>query len=271
MTAVGSGARPPNAGDRPGGFAAGEWALFLDIDGTLLDLADDPRLVRADEALLALLDQMSVRLDGAMALVSGRDLGDIDRIMAPRRCLAAGSHGAEIRCSGNENRPTGEDVSDLKEVADDLVRRIGKGDGPWIERKSCSVALHFRGRPYARRLALDLAQTALARLGDGYRILPGKDVFEIAPATADKGRAIAHFLACPPFLGRRPIFAGDDVTDEHGFTAVNRAGGLSIRIGTAAASEARFALPTPTALRDWLAGNLLATPCSPDGWETGRP
>lgn len=245
--------RPPDLTPRPsspppGGLDPADWALFLDIDGTLVDLIDDPKAVRADPALLDLLTRLSALLGGALALVSGRDLADIDRIMAPLRLPAAGGHGAALR------RQAGASVSGLPPAPKSAAARAGARDGVRVERKAHSTAFHYRGRPDAKAAAQAMAARLLAELGDGWRLLPGKDVFEILPTTADKGRAVARFMESPPFAGRRPIFIGDDVTDEGGFAEVNARNGLSIRIGPpSATSPAAARLDSPAALRRWLA------------------
>lgn len=232
------------------------WAMFLDIDGTLFDLVDDPVAVRADQALLDLLDDLSRCLDGALALISGRDMRAIDRIMAPRRYPAAGSHGVEWRLSDRILATTTDAVA-LAAAARDLERFVTTCPGVMLERKAQSLALHYRLRPQAKEQVVAAAEAMLRQLGDGYRLMPGKAVFEIAPAGADKGAAIARFLDHPPFRGRRPVFAGDDVTDEHGFDLVNRRDGLSIRVGPATGTNACLHTPTPATLHHWLSGSLL--------------
>lgn len=244
--------KPPNFSPRPsspppGGLDPADWALFLDIDGTLVDLIDDPKAVRADAALLDLLTRLDRLLDGALAIVSGRDLADIDRILAPLRLPAAGGHGAALR------RHAGAAASAVAKL-DAAKPHPAARDGVRVERKTHSTAFHYRGRPDAKTAAQAMAERLLAELGDGWRLLPGKDVFEVLPATADKGRAVARFMETPPFAGRRPIFIGDDVTDEGGFNEVNGRGGLSIRIGPpSTTSPAAARLDSPAALRRWLA------------------
>lgn len=235
-------------------------ALFLDIDGTLLELKDDPQSVRADQGLLNILDWLQVRLDGALALVSGRDLDSVDSVMAPRRFPAAASHGAELRldpAAPPTENPTNYKL--LRHIGDDLQRLVDEeAVGLYVERKNYSIALHYRRHPDALTIAaaVRLARLALIRLGDGFRIRPGKDVLELAPAGVDKGSAILAFLDAPPFSNRRPIFIGDDLTDEDGFIAVNNIGGVSIHIGALLGSMARYALPDPAALRAWLAAGV---------------
>ena len=233
------------------------WALFLDIDGTLFDLVDDPTLVEADQALLELLDDLSRCLGGALALISGRDLRSIDRIMAPRRYPAAGTHGAEWRLSDGGCWIMDIDAAALATAAGDLERFVATCPGVMLERKAQSLALHYRLRPQAEEQVAAAAAAMLRQLGNGYRLMPGKAVVEIAPAGADKGAAIARFLDCPPFRGRRPVFAGDDLTDEHGFEVVNQRNGLSIRVGPATGTNACCHTPTPAALRHWLGGSRL--------------
>lgn len=250
----------------PRGLAPDRWALFLDIDGTLVDLADDPQAVRADSALLALLSEASALLDGALALVSGRDLADIDRIVAPLRLPAAGGHGAAFRPQGDAAAVSILAHGPAHHALTAPFADPPTHDGVRIERKAHSTAFHYRGRPDARPAALALAERLLAKLGDGWRLLPGKDVFETLPTCADKGVAVARFLESSPFAGRRPIFIGDDVTDEGGFAAVNARDGLSIRIGPPNAdSRAAFRLDSPQALRRWLANAWAASsPCHND-------
>ena len=234
------------------------WALFLDMDGTLFDLIDDPELVRATPALLEILDALTEQLDGALALISGRDLSAIDRIMAPRRYPAAGSHGAEWRLSETGDiLATAPDTAALAAAAAEMERFIATCPGVNLERKTQSLALHYRLQPQAKDQVLTAAEAVLRRLGEGYRMMPGKGVYEIAPAVGDKGVAITRFLESPPFHGRRPVFAGDDVTDERGFEVVNQQGGLSIHIGSATETHACLHCPSPTALRHWLESVLL--------------
>ncbi len=239
-------------------LADGPWALFLDIDGTLFDLMNHPEAVRADAASLSLLDRLVERLDGAFALVSGRDLDCIDRVTAPRLYPAAGSHGCEWRGIAGGTPPLDADaLAKLRDAVADVDRWIAGEESLSQDQKPYSLGIRDGGKAEARAMALDFAQRALAQLGAGWRIIPGKDLVEIVPAQSDKGLVIERFLRHPPYRGRRPIFAGDDVTDESGFGAVNRADGVSIRIGGDGPTQARWRLSSPTALRTWLADNFL--------------
>ena len=181
--------------------------------------------------------------------------------MAPLRLPAAGGHGAALR------RRAGAAASSLPPSPKSTT--AAARDGVRVERKTHSTAFHYRGRPEARTAAQAMAQRLLAELGDGWRLLPGKDVFEVLPTTADKGRAVARFMEAPPFAGRRPIFIGDDVTDEGGFNEVNGRSGLSIRIGPPAPlSPAAARLDSPADLRRWLA-DAWAVPALHPNKKTG--
>jgi trehalose 6-phosphate phosphatase len=238
----------PAPGDR--------WALFLDIDGTLVAIAPRPHEVRIDPALPLLLGRLGSACGGALALVSGRRLADIDVLFSPLRLPAAGVHGWQRRRADGALVVAGEPI--------EVLRRLRRGLGAWasthpgllFEDKGGSLALHYRLAPEhgpgLRRLARRLVahQTQL-------RMIDGRKVIEVLPLGIDKGAAIATFLAEPPFAGRFPVYAGDDATDEDGFRVVNRLGGITIRVADPelgdAASAARYAVPSVAALRRWLA------------------
>lgn len=225
------------------------WALFLDIDGTLLDIEAKPSEVVVPPSLPPLLDALAARFGGALALVSGRSLDDIDRLFPGGRD-AAGTHGAEWRLGGM--------MSTSAELwPDDLTRTIEAEasllPGVLVERKSRSVALHFRGAPEHVPAIRALAEAAMRSAALPLRLLDGKMVIELAPAGMTKGSAIERFMQCPPYAGRTPVFIGDDVTDESGFTTVNGLGGVSIHVGDDPATAARFRFPSPASLRHWLA------------------
>ncbi len=227
------------------------WALFLDVDGTLLELAEHPDAVVVEPALPALLERLRAALDGALALVSGRTLEALDRLFAPYRFPAAGSHGAEWRLAGAVAAASAD--ATLVPAAAWLEAFVAATPGTLLERKGHALALHYRGAPQAADAAHAAALAALARLGSGYRLLAGKAVYELLPSGVDKGRAIERFLAHPPFAGRRPVFVGDDLTDEAGFAAVNRLGGYSVRVGLPLPGGAAHAhLLSPAAVRVWL-------------------
>ncbi|MFS8036145.1 trehalose-phosphatase [Xanthobacter sp. AM11] len=230
-------------------------AFFLDVDGTLLDLAPHPDAVEVPAALPAALQALSVRAGGALALVSGRTVDRLDRLFAPLRLPVAGSHGAEIRAAphGAVERAAPLD-RDLVAALAQIARAHG---GLFTEDKGPAFAIHYRARPELQRpLAAALAQLLAGR--EALALLPGHFVFEIKPAGRDKGSAIRALLAQPPFAGRIPVFIGDDVTDEAGFAAATQAGGLALAVGVPRAG-AQAVLPGPAAVRDFLS-RLAAEP-----------
>ncbi|WEX75573.1 trehalose-phosphatase [Sinorhizobium numidicum] len=229
------------------------WALFLDIDGTLLDLAETPDAVAVPPSLPANLDDLSRKLGGALALVTGRGLDYADQLFSPSHFPIAGLHGAERRDpDGRVHKPAA--TAEFERLKADLIADTANWAGVLIEDKGAAVAAHYRLAP-DRKLELEpLMERALIRAGPNWTIQHGKMVIEIRPASADKGHAVAAFLAQPAFAGRRAIAIGDDVTDEAMFRVVNRLGGYSIRIGPPLpASEALGAIPSAEALRGIIA------------------
>lgn len=230
-------------------------ALFLDLDGTLLEIAARPEAVRVPAGLPRLLNDLGGRREGALALVSGRVLADIDRLLAPWQGAAAGLHGAERRRADGTIERILEDgaARALARLRPRLLRLAGAMPGVFLEDKAAALALHYRAAP-AREESLRAATRRLAaECAPALRLLDGKMVLEFRPASTTKGTAIAAFLGEAPFRGKRPVFLGDDASDEDGFAEVNRRGGLSVRIGPPADSAARFALPSVAAALAWLA------------------
>lgn len=234
--------RPPPPAD--------DWALFLDVDGCLLDFADTPEGVRVPPALPARLDALSRRLDGALALVSGRTLASLDALFAPLQLPAAGLHGLQRR-HGDLHIVAPVAPPSLTGIHDEARRLAAKYPGTLVEDKGVAIAMHWRAEPLAASDFEAFAMTAL-RLLPGYRLQHGDHVIELRPAQADKGDAIAAFLDEAPFRGRLPVFAGDDLTDEHGFGIVNARGGISVLVGTREPSSARCHLSNPAAVHAWL-------------------
>ena len=206
-----------------------DWALFLDIDGTLLDYAEHPEAVVVAPELRTLLEGLERKLDGAVAFVTGRSVETVDRLFAPLRLPAAGIFGLEHRLRPDGPiEPIGEQA-DLEALADELEREF-EGQGVYIERKGPVLGVHTRAAPQLLARATELVEQALRELPKGYGMLHGNIGFELKPLEAVKGGAIRRFMTEKPFAGRRPAFLGDDTSDEHGFEAVNEAGGLSVRV-----------------------------------------
>ena len=231
--------------------AHARWALFLDVDGTLVGFTDDPAATRVTPLLRRTLAALHDALDGALALVSGRQLADLDRLFDTPGWAAAGLHGLERRGSdgrGHDYRPDPDTLAVLRRHAAALAAAL---PGVRVEDKGACVALHCREAPGQEHALRAGAQALAARL-DGYEMQPGNHVFELKPASIDKGHALGAFLAEPPFAGRTPVYVGDDLTDEHAFAAVNAGGGISIRVGHREPSVARFMLDNPAAVQTWL-------------------
>lgn len=225
-------------------------AFFLDVDGTLLGFRDRPEEVVADTELLDLLACLRSATDGAVALISGRRVDDLDRIMAPLVLPAGGVHGADLRYpDGRRERYEGEALASVHAEARDFVAAHA---GLRMEDKGTSTfAIHFRQAPDLEALVLRFLDEAVAETG--LMIQPGKMVAEVKPADFDKGRAILRLSERAPFAARVPLFIGDDLTDEHGFAAVNQAGGVSIKVGAPhEPTQARHRLSDPAAVRAFL-------------------
>jgi trehalose 6-phosphate phosphatase len=222
-------------------------ALFLDFDGTLVEIAPSPDDVHVDRRLPAALDGLRLRLGGALALVSGRPVALLDEMMTPYRFDAAGLHGAQLRLGG-QDAPHAAPSDALHEAMRAMVRFANAHVGIIVEDKRQSVALHWRLAPSLAEEALALMEQVAAEIGPSMRLQRGKAVAELVPATASKGGAIRWLLQQEAYAGRQPVFIGDDITDEDGFAAVNEAQGLSIRIGEGETC-ARHRLASPTALR----------------------
>jgi len=227
-------------------------ALFLDIDGTLAELVDDPARVRIDDELVSLLPVLAARLGGALALVTGRSIGDVDRLVPRPKLPVAGQHGGERRSADGVihlHSPPDAALARLRDLLSGLAARHPKLR---LEDKGVTIALHYRQAP---ALASHLHRTlrrSLAEADGGFVMQTGKMLVEIRPGTRDKGSAIRDFMCEPPFAGRRPVFAGDDRTDEHGFAFVTAQGGCAIKVGPGRTC-ARFRLRDVAAVRRWLA------------------
>jgi trehalose 6-phosphate phosphatase len=228
------------------------WALFLDVDGTLLEIAETPQSVRVPAHLKQLLVTLSFRLDGALALVSGRTLNDLDHLFAPLRFCAAGVHGWERRdVSGRVIRPQ-LDPRILNGARENLRQFAQRHEGLLLEDKGHALAMHFRQAPHLSAEVRDAVNAVCRQLGDEFALQGGKCVFELRPAAFTKGTSIRAFMQEPPFISRLPIYIGDDLTDEHAFAIVNEVGGISIKVGDDHGTMAQYRLPGVRQVLRWL-------------------
>jgi trehalose 6-phosphate phosphatase len=227
-------------------------ALFLDIDGTLLDLAPTPEAVEVPHGLLSVLQQLSHRLSGAVAFVSGRTIEAIDDLFKPMRVAAVGVHGGEIRGPNGQIQTDPRLTEQLQAVEPVLREAIAGMRGVVLENKHSAMALHYRSVPERGREVLKVAELVVGGMGSQFAVLMGKCVVEVRPRHLTKGTAIDWLMQQAPFRGRSPIFAGDDCTDEDAFEVVNRAGGISVHVGASASTRARYRVTSPEQLRGWL-------------------
>jgi trehalose 6-phosphate phosphatase len=237
--------RPPALAD--------DWALFLDVDGCLLDFAATPEAVVVPAGLTDTIAALAERLHGAVALVSGRALSMLDKLFpALRQMPAAGLHGLELRRPGAVAKAAPSAPAALQRVRIEAEAIGQEWPGTWVEAKGPNLALHWRSAPAAVHAFHAFASAALPRL-PGYRLQGGDHVLEFRPDNhLDKGEAIRVLMEEPPFRGRLPVFVGDDRTDEHGFDVVNARDGYSVLVGVRDDSAARYALPDPASVRAWL-------------------
>ena len=227
------------------------WAFFLDLDGTLLDIASTPDAVGIGSTEKTLIKKIREATNGALALISGRTLARIDELFAPLVLPAAGQHGAERRDAQGKRHRHRFPVARLRPAAGGIRSFAERHRGLVFEDKGASVALHYRLAPQLAAAAQKAVRDAAEPLGDAVEVQGGKMVVELKPAGCDKGSAIAEFMKEPPFAGRVPVFLGDDVTDEYGFRSINRMGGHSVKVGEGP-SAARWRLDNPAAARAWL-------------------
>jgi trehalose 6-phosphate phosphatase len=227
-------------------------AILLDVDGTIIDIAPTPGAVTVPAALRQTLARLSRETGGALALVSGRSLADLDRLFAPLRLPAVGGHGAELRTSADGEaeadraRPLDGDLRDrLAGIAD-------SAPGILVEDKGYALAVHYRLAPEQEgpvRKAVAAIQADWPQ--EPIELLPGKSVLEIKPAGFDKGAAIRTLMQHKPFAGRRPIFIGDDTTDEPAFAAMPEFEGIGFSVGRHVSGTAHC-FASPDEVRHWL-------------------
>ena len=232
--------------------ASSQWALFLDFDGTLVDFAPRPDEVRPAPGLVAALGCAGEALGDALAVVTGRPIGEIDHWLDSAVSAVAGLHGAERR-SADGTRASAARVAPAPGEADRarvLLSRVAEeSGGVYFEDKEHAFALHFRAAPDRRK---ECVEAVIGLESPAFEVLRGAAVVELRPRGVHKGGAIAAFMAEPPFAGRTPVFVGDDVTDEDGFRTVNAMGGFSVLAGPARPTAARHRLPDVGSVIAWL-------------------
>ena len=223
------------------------WALFLDLDGTLLDIAQHPDLVQVPGGLVAVLQTIEEALDGAVAIVSGRPLQRLDELLKPWRPAAAGEHGAFCRL------PSGDVVSpaNLPAIPEEwrhrLTELLVEHKGVVIEKKQAAIAVHYRLAERAESTVQHAVRDLVVERADDFVVTPGHMVFEIRPRGADKGWAVGRLMRGAPFKGRVPVFIGDDVTDEDGIRTAESLGGQGLNVD-------RYFKGDAGTVRDWLSG-----------------
>jgi trehalose 6-phosphate phosphatase len=253
-----------NVVTRPGraGFAetalpspSPDWAYFFDLDGTLVELASVPAAVHADDALRRLIMELASAAGGAVAIVTGRPISDIDRLFPDLRLPVAGQHGCERRNSLGQVTRHPFASTGLETARRALQQVAARHPALLLEDKGLSLALHYRQAPGLAAYAHRVMHSVQHSIGDGFCVQTGKRVVELKPAGRDKGMAIAEFMDEIPFHGRLPVFIGDDVTDEQGFGVVNERGGMSVKVGRGR-TIARWQLQNVRGVRQWLSQHV---------------
>jgi trehalose 6-phosphate phosphatase len=223
-------------------------ALLLDVDGTLVDIAATPGTVSVPPSLRRALARLVERTDGAVALVSGRSVADLDRLFGPLRLAAVGGHGAEFRPIDDTVRRA------APALAPELRSRLLAiaGEGVLAEDKGYAVALHYREAPEKEELVRDaVAKICAEPWPEPVEILPGKAVIEVKPAAFSKATGVQELMRRPPFAGRTPIFIGDDTTDESVFAIMPEFDGIAVSVGREVAGAVKH-FDAPADVRDWL-------------------
>jgi trehalose 6-phosphate phosphatase len=235
----------------PPDLAGGGWALFLDIDGTLLEHAAHPDAVSVEPGLCRLLAELQREMDGALAFVTGRSIAAVDRLFSPLKLPVAGLYGLEHRLKPDGLVETADEPADIAALANEIEAEFA-GRNVYVERKGPILAIHTRAAPHLLDRSIQLVEQALKRLPRGYRVLPGNAGVELMPLEAAKGAAVRRFMGTAPFQGRRPVFLGDDTSDENAFETVNAWRGISVRIRPEAETAADYALANVAAALEWL-------------------
>lgn len=232
-------------------------ALFLDLDGTLLEIAATPETVVVPPSLPALLDHLRVLLGGALAIVSGRSLANIDQLLRPFRSAAAGEHGVSLRFDDGTVQEMSAGLAVPLAWRESLKTLTERWPGILVEPKPHGCAVHYRLAPERHDEVWTAVRALVPDDHPGFRLIPAREAVEIGPRATSKGLAVEQFMATSPFIGRRPIFIGDDFTDEAGMSAARHHGGEGLRVAEVFKGD-------PAVVRGWLAENAerLARPSS---------
>lgn len=228
--------------------STGPLALFLDFDGTLVDIAPRPDAIHIPDRLSARLGQLAESTGGRLALVSGRSIEDLERHLGPIAVARAGSHGiARLTADGSR---LGDDPAGLPDAVGRALEQFALLHHFMLETKPHGAALHFRARPELETAGVEFAEAIAMR--HGLQVKRGKSVVEIVHPGADKGGAVRAFMATAPFVGAMPVFIGDDITDDDGFRAAAELGGFGILVGERVSRDARYRLGGVAELHEWL-------------------
>ena len=227
-----------------------DWCLFLDVDGTLIDFTDTPFDSHVSEELKSRLSRVAERLNGALALVSGRSILSLDLLFSPLRLPSAGLHGVERRKASGAMHGASFTDSQLDHARTVLTDLVATHPGTLLEDKGRTIAVHYRLAPHFESPVREAVMGIATDLGTRYHVQGGSMMLEIKPRGFTKGGAIEAFLQEPPFAGRRPVFVGDDLTDLDGFRMVEALGGISIGVGERVRGQYYF--DGPAAVNVWL-------------------
>ena len=236
------------------GLTPDRTAFFLDVDGTLIEIAHRPEAVRVEPGLPLILASVQEAVGGAIAVVSGRPLVELDRLLRPLKLPSAGQHGLEHRAATGQVGRAATDISLFGGFEDSLRTFVADHPGTMLEHKGMTLALHYRNAVQARNPARTLVAALIADHADRFQVYDGKMVFEIKPVGVDKGTAVARFMQDEPaFRSRVPLFIGDDATDEFGFAAAQARGGLGLQVGDREPTVADYRITDVLACHRWLA------------------
>lgn len=227
----------------------GPVALFLDFDGTLVEIAETPDAIAVPLALAVRLEGLCDRLGGRVALVSGRSLDNLDLHLGALKLIRAGSHGIDLR-RADGTRLGGAAIPLPAAVMEEVARFAIENPAILVEAKTYGAALHYRTAPELEGLIAAFASVLAERFA--LRLIRGKCVVELVRSEADKANAVRVLMRDPEFAGALPVFIGDDVTDEDGFRAVNEMGGAGILVGDRSQTQARYRLRNPREVHEWL-------------------